>query len=535
MVPVVLTFQATPTLQPSFIHHYNHTPTITINHHLLPSKTLNPSSLRFSRSLHFHKLSAYYSSSSTSASSSHTDYKKDVDSLYRRISPVGDWSESIVPILNHWIQEGRTVNKVQLQRIIRELRRYKRYKHALEVSEWMSDSMYLRLSLGDMAIRMDLIYKVHGIDQAVNYFNNIPEQKKDVEVYGALLYCYAEERSLEKAEDLMQEIRALGLLMETVSYNVMLNLYCKTGNFEKSKSLIHEMEEKGIKMDKVTYSILLTACSSSCDTKEIDLIIQKIESDPELVLDWNIYITAAHTYIKLGCVDKASEMLEKSEGFILKCNKKNTGFDFLLTQYTNLGNKAEVWRVWELYKNIEKINNSGYIRMLPSLLKFDDVKGAEDVFREWESSQLTYDFRIPNFLIGYYCRKGLMEKAEVLLDRAKNNGKPQPQTWYYFATGYVGCGQLPKAVEAMKRAISECRRGWKLPSTDILIACLEYIKNNCDVEEVKGFIRSLVAKEIISTDTEKELLNYSGISKEDHDSKTSTEGDLIVLGEVFKT
>lgn len=391
--------------------------------------------------------------------------------------------------------------------------------------------MYLKLSPADMAIRLDLIYKVHGIDQALSYFNNIPGQMKDVEVYGALLHCYAEEKSFERAEDIMQEIRTLGLEMDTISYNVMLNLYCKTGNYEKSKSLIHEMEVKGIKKDRVTYSIQLTACSSCSDTEEIDLILQKIESDPELVLDWKTYTVAANVYMKLGCVDKALEMLDKAEGLLMMCYKKNTGFDFLLSQYTNLGNKAEVMRVWELYKNIEKINNSGYMRMIPSLLKFDDVKAAEDVFEEWESSQLTYDFRIPNFLIGYYCRKGLMEKAEALLDRAKRDGKPLPQTWYYFATGYIGSGQLPKAVEAMRRAISKCQRGWKQPSTDILIACLEYLKKNKDVKEVEEFIRSLVVKDIVSADTEKELLDYSGISKEDRGSNKSSERDMIVVGE----
>lgn len=409
---------------------------------------------------------------------------------------------------------------------------FKSFLLLCQVSEWMIDSLYLKLSPADMAIRLDLIYKVHGIDQALIYFNNIPGQMKDVEVYGALLHCYAEEKSLERAEDLMQKIRALGLEMDTISYNVMLNLYCKTGNYEKSKSLIHEMEEKGIKKDKVTYSIQLTACSSSSDTEEIDLILQKIESDTELVLDWNTYTIAANVYMKLGCVDKALEMLKKAEGFILTCHKKNTGFNFLLTQYSNLGNKAEVMRVWELYKNIEKINNSSYMRIIPSLLKFNDVKAAEDVFEEWESSQLTYDFRIPNFLIGYYCRKGLMGKAEALLDRAKREGKPLPSTWYYFATGYIGCGELSEAVEAMKIAISKCEQGWKQPSTDILIACVEYLKKNKDVKEVEEFIRSLVVKDIVSADTEKELLDYSGISKEDRDSNKSSERDLIVVGEV---
>lgn len=68
----------------------------------------------------------YYSTSSVTGI-------RDDDSLYRRLSPVGDWSESMVPILNQWVQEGRDVNKPALQLIIKQLRRYKRYKHALEV------------------------------------------------------------------------------------------------------------------------------------------------------------------------------------------------------------------------------------------------------------------------------------------------------------------------------------------------------------------------------------------------------------------
>lgn len=53
--------------------------------------------------------------------------------LYRRISPIGDPRVSIVPILEQWIEEGRTVSRAPLLAIVKELRRYKRYAHALEV------------------------------------------------------------------------------------------------------------------------------------------------------------------------------------------------------------------------------------------------------------------------------------------------------------------------------------------------------------------------------------------------------------------
>lgn len=137
MALLLPTFQTTTPLQHSSNdYNYNYPKNSLIKHHHLNlSKTLNPSSINYSPSTHFHKLSAYYSSNSSrrGGRSSHPVVENDDDSLYRRISPVGDWSVSIVPILDQWIQEGRSVNKVRLQRIIRELRKYRRFKHSLEV------------------------------------------------------------------------------------------------------------------------------------------------------------------------------------------------------------------------------------------------------------------------------------------------------------------------------------------------------------------------------------------------------------------
>jgi hypothetical protein len=67
--------------------------------------------------------------------------------LYRRISPLGDPKVSIVPVLDQWILEGRTVTKQPLLSIIKELRRFKRYTHALEVSFYDSPFLFLFLFL----------------------------------------------------------------------------------------------------------------------------------------------------------------------------------------------------------------------------------------------------------------------------------------------------------------------------------------------------------------------------------------------------
>ncbi|KAG5579288.1 hypothetical protein H5410_049915 [Solanum commersonii] len=88
------------------------------------------------------------------------------DSLYRRISPLGDPNESIVPVLDQWIKERKHVVKKELQYMIKSLKDYRRYKHALELN-----------------------------------LNSIPQQFKGFQTYSALVNCYGREKSVEKAHN----------------------------------------------------------------------------------------------------------------------------------------------------------------------------------------------------------------------------------------------------------------------------------------------------------------------------------------------
>ncbi|KAK4833447.1 hypothetical protein QYF36_005216 [Acer negundo] len=70
--------------------------------------------------------------------------------IYRKISPIGDSAVSIVPVLDQWVQDGGAVDKGALQLMIKELRSYKRFAHALQMSMWMTDEQCFRLSAGDV-------------------------------------------------------------------------------------------------------------------------------------------------------------------------------------------------------------------------------------------------------------------------------------------------------------------------------------------------------------------------------------------------
>ncbi|KAJ0088199.1 hypothetical protein Patl1_32844 [Pistacia atlantica] len=55
-----------------------------------------------------------------------------MNALFHRISPLGDPTVSIVPMLDQWVQEGRNVDQLQLRDFIKRLRSFKRYVHALQ-------------------------------------------------------------------------------------------------------------------------------------------------------------------------------------------------------------------------------------------------------------------------------------------------------------------------------------------------------------------------------------------------------------------
>ncbi|KAM3697407.1 hypothetical protein ACJW31_06G109800 [Castanea mollissima] len=97
-----------------------------------------------------------------------------IDSLYSRVSRAGDPKVSIIRVIDQWLEEGRQVQQSDLIMMIKQLRKFRRYSQALQIFEWISDQRHDDLSPGDIAIRLDLISKVHGLEEAEKYFDSIP-------------------------------------------------------------------------------------------------------------------------------------------------------------------------------------------------------------------------------------------------------------------------------------------------------------------------------------------------------------------------
>ncbi|KAK9943960.1 hypothetical protein M0R45_009547 [Rubus argutus] len=158
------------------------------------------------------------------------------------------------------------------------------------------------------------------------------------------------------------------------------------------------MEEKGIDDNRKTWMLRLYSYAAISDIDRMEKILLKMEADPLVTINWCGYVAAAKAFMKAGQLEKAFTLLNQSEKLVGK-NARRIAYECLLALYAAIGKKDEVYRIWNLYKNMGKFNNNGYRSMLKSLVKMDDIVGAEKIVEEWESEFKQFDIQLPNLLV----------------------------------------------------------------------------------------------------------------------------------------
>ncbi|KAJ1389745.1 Tetratricopeptide-like helical domain superfamily [Sesbania bispinosa] len=457
------------------------------------------------------------------------------DSLLLRMSRAGDPNISVTPLLDQWVQEGRDIKHSELQFFVKQLKANRRFHHALEVSEWMSN-----LVSGDIASRLDLIAHVRGLDQAEKYFSSISDTSRDFKVYGTLLNCYAQHNSVEKAEAIMQKIKEYDpkqVPRLTKNYNTMLRLYARIGQYEKLNSLMQEMKEKNL-CDGFSYNIRLNAYLTTNDIDGMEKLLDQLEADPVAPVDWVIFCIAADGFTKAGQFEKSLAMLKKSEKLI-KGKMMRVAYESLIIKYAAIGKKDDVYRIWNMCKMLKPSRNSSYISMLTALSELNDIDGAERILEEWESGNTCFDNRIPNVMVSAYCKNGMLEKAEACIARlSERKSDLDGSVWDSLARGYYEFNDMNKAVETMKKAVLAGKQGWRWrPYPFTLAACIEHVKDKGDYELALEILRICREQVTFSAATYDRLLSYMhgeipetnalNLMKEDYNLKT----DEILDGE----
>ncbi|KAG0496844.1 hypothetical protein HPP92_001535 [Vanilla planifolia] len=428
--------------------------------------------------------------------------------LYRRISMMEECGAGSSAELERWENEEQQLSKWELFRVIKELRKFGRYKRALEacyliqffflgpyfsssnfhIYHWMaSQGDRFSLSSSDMAIQVDLIAKVHGILHAEEYFHKLPEMWKDRRTYGALLHSYAMAKMKEKAEVTLEAMKAEGCANHTLPFNVIMSLYLTLKDHDKVSSTIKEMKERNIFFDLYSYNIWITNCGALGDLQEMERVTQELIANTRLYADWTIYTTLATMYTRFGEIEKAQTCLKDAELRI--AGRDRTPFNFLLGLYSSTGTKDDVYRIWRRYKSNYRILNSGYRIMLHSLIKLGDIEGAEQIYEEWLSSTSNLDPKVSYAIISGYIKEGRVDDArDILNGLIARGGKPKPVSWEILADGYIQVNRISEALSCMVTAASyEDLGGWRPKVTTV-----ENILNLCGEHDEKKSVQVLV-------------------------------------------
>ncbi|KAH0648666.1 pentatricopeptide repeat-containing protein At4g02820, mitochondrial-like [Solanum tuberosum] len=424
------------------------------------------------------------------------------DTLGRRLLSLIYAKRSAVIAISKWKEEGRPVRKYELNRIVQELRKHKRYKHALEVCEWMRVQDDIQLLYGDYAVHLDLIAKVRCMNSAKKFFEDLPDKLKVQTTCTALLHTYVQHKNIAKAESLMKKMSECGFLNYHLPYNHMLTLYISQGQLEKVLGLIQELK-KNTSPDIVTYNLELAVFASQNNVEAAEkmlLELKKAKLDP----DWITFSTLTNIYIKSSLQDKANSTLQEMEKKISR--KARTAYVSLISLHTNLQNKDEVFRIWKEMKSIfRKVNDTEYSCIISLLLKLDEFGEAMNLYTEWEAVSVTKDTRIANLILAAYINKNEMEKAVNFHNKMMQKGiSPSCTTWELLTRGYLKQKEMDKVLEVFKKTVTSVSK-WD-PDAKMVREMYHVVEEQGDIQVAEQLLVTLRHAKYVNTEIYNALL-----------------------------
>ncbi|MED6143797.1 hypothetical protein PIB30_009296 [Stylosanthes scabra] len=389
--------------------------------------------------------------------------------ISKRISLIENPEVDSSTVLNEWESKRNWIKKLDVSRVIKDLRKFNKHRRALEVYDWMDrrPERY-RITPSDTAIQLDLIAKVHGVTSAEAFFLRLPDKGKNQRTYGALLNVYVHFQLKEKAESLFDTMKNKGYAVESLTFNVMMTLYMNFKDYDKVDMLVSEMTKNNVKLDAYSYNIWLSSCGSRGSAEKMEQVFDQMRNDPNVAPNCSTFTTMATTYIKMNLFEKAEECIRKAESKIE--GRDRIPYHYVLSLYGSIGKKDEVYRVWNNYKlSFPSIPNLGYHSVISSLVRMDDIEGAENLYEQWLSAKSFYDPRIGNLLLGWYVKNGYTDKAISFFDRMKEDGVvPNPSTWEVLSMLHIADKRLTEALSCLKEAfVASGSKSWRPDATNL--------------------------------------------------------------------
>lgn len=450
--------------------------------------------------------------------------------IFKRVSWIEDPDLGVGSVLNQLEKEGNKLTIRELRTVVGQLRKFKRFKHALEVYEWMNNRIErFKPSSNDTATELDLTAKVHGVSSAEDYFVRIPDAEKDNRIYGALLNAYVGAKNRDKAESLLDQMRKKGHITDTYAFNLMMTLHKKLNEHDKVDQLISEMKQKHVRLDIYSYNIWLSAHGSKGSAEGMEHVWEQMKLDSTIYPSWATFSTMASLYMKLGQIEKAEDCLINLEARIT--GRDNKPYYYLISLYATLGKKEEVYRVWSLYKSkLPRVPNWGYHTMISALIRLGEIEEAEKFYQEWLQGKPIFDPRVGNILMGWYAHREPFEKTKYFFDQIIEAGeRPDSGSWMILGEAHTKAGRISDALSCFREAfsLSKAKLTFK-PKLRSVSAFLELCEKEQDTGSKDEFVELLRELGCFQDRTYEAILaRHTGVEVSDHDDHSTWTNETV--------
>ncbi|XP_020243750.1 pentatricopeptide repeat-containing protein At1g80270, mitochondrial-like isoform X2 [Asparagus officinalis] len=339
-----------------------------------------------------------------------------------------------------WIEDGNMVDRGEVLVTLLKLQKLRLYRKALQFVEWLEATKCLNFTEYDYASHLDLVAKVHGLQQAETYINKIPESFRGEIVYRTFLANCVSRLNVKKAVEVFNTIRDVGLPISTFSCDQLLLLY-KRVDKKKVSDVLVMMEKESIKPSIFTYRLLIELKGNSYDINGIEQIVEKMKAEgmwPDLMIQSMV----VEYYIFAGFSEKAEAALKEMEGDDIKENRD--ACKFVLPLYASLDKASDVERVWKVCEAKPRRGES--LAAIEAWGEVGCVDKAEEVFEKTLKLGNKVSSKFYDALLRIYAKNKLLFEGEDLVKRMKENGyKIGPSTCDALVNLYVGVGEVNKA------------------------------------------------------------------------------------------
>lgn len=359
-------------------------------------------------------------------------------------------SNSVHKVLTKWVEEGNELSRPVIAITMITMRKMRMFSKALQLLDWLKSNNY-EFTERDYVSRLDLIAKVHGLQRAEDYIEQIPKSFRNEHAYRTLLANCVAQGSVNKSEKVFNQMKDLKLPMTSFACNQLLLLY-KRFDRRKIADVLLLMEQENIKPTLFTYRILIDVKGQSNDITGMEKIVETMKAegiDP----DFATKCCLARYYAFAALQEKAAAVLTEMEGGN-NVKENRWKYKYLLPLYAVVGKADDVERIWQTCESDPRLLEC--VAAIEAWGKLGRIEEAEAVFEMMvkKFNKLSSNHYI--VLLRVYAEHKMLEKGKDVVKRMSNsNCYIGPLAWDALVKLYVNAGEVEKADSVLHKAAEQ--------------------------------------------------------------------------------